>query len=318
MNLQWQPLRKQDATAWSELSETIAAADRHTWTISPDSAAHRLMSPDFNPALDSWAVWDGDHLVAYATSSITDAPRFDGRAHAYLSGGVHPDWRGQGIGTDLIVKVEKRAAKALNEKHPDVPKVLFIESGDDQDPAITLLEENGFAASRRFHDMERAKPSADELPNLSQPHPGVTVRPPTRADQEQVRLAHNDAFQTHWGSAPSSVEEWDQEYGDQSANLNLSRIAVDETGRVLAYVLVNNRKVGRPYIELVGSRQETRGMGLGRATLSESLRAMAYDPSIRFTGLDVDAENPFGAVRLYRDLGFEITRTWSAMEKPLR
>ena len=58
-------------------------------------------------------------------------------------------------------------------------------------------------------------------------------------------------------------------------------------------------------------------MGLGRATLTESLRVLAADPQVQTIALDVDAENPSGAVKLYKDLGFEITRTWSALEKPI-
>lgn len=205
----------------------------------------------------------------------------------------------------------------MKEKYPNIPTVLFIESGDDQDPALALLQDNGFTASRRFHDMERGLPTVDEFRDLSQPRPGISVRPPTKADQEQVRLAHNDAFQTHWGSAPSTALEWSQQYNDETSNLGLSRIAVDDKGRVLAYAMVSNRTAERPYVELVGSRQEARGMGLGRVTLSEYLRALANDPIARHTALDVDAENPFGAARLYQDLGFKIIRTWSAMEKPL-
>lgn len=74
MNLRWEHLRVTDAGAWSELSETIAAADRHTWIVSAESAAGRLTAPGFDPALDSWAVWDGDKLVAYATSTVGSTP----------------------------------------------------------------------------------------------------------------------------------------------------------------------------------------------------------------------------------------------------
>ncbi len=317
MTLTWRPLRTEDAKAWSDLSTAMAAADGHQWIVSPEAAVQRLTASGFDPELDSWAVWDGDHLVAYATCVVGEEPRFDGKAHAYLSGGVHPNWRLRGIGTELIARVEERARAALREKHPDVTRVLFIESGNDQDPAITLLKDNGFVASRRFHDMERERPSQGELPDRSQPAPGIVVRPPTEADEEQTRLAHNDAFRTHWGSAPSTREEWAEEFRDEKTNLELSRIAVDGTGRVLAYSLVSNRTPERPYVELVGSRDEARGMGLGKATLSESLRAMSGNPTVARTALDVDADNPFGAARIYQDLGFLITNTWSAMEKPV-
>ena len=317
MNLHWQPLRIEDAEAWSELSKAIAAEDRHHWIVSPQNAKDRLSSPNLDREADTWAVWDGDNLVAYAISSVADAPRFDGKVHSYLTGGVHPKWRGRGIGTELLARVNQRAASALRAKYPDVPKVLFIESGDDLDPAIGLLTDNGFEISRHFHDMERDAKSAACLPDRSHPHEGIVVRPLTPDDEEQTRLAHNDAFRTHWGTAPSSVQEWHDDFDEGRIDFSRSRIAVTDDGRVLAYVLVSTTKPERPYVELVGSREEARGMGLGRATLTESLRALAADPQVQTIALDVDAENPSGAVKLYKDLGFEITRTWSALEKPI-
>ena len=317
MNLKWQPLRIEDAQAWSNLSKAIAAADRHHWTMSPGSARARLSSPSLDLKADTWAVWNGDSLIAYAASSVADAPRFDGKAQSYLTGGVHPDWRGRGIGTELLARVEQRAASALRAKYPDVPKVLFIESGDDQDPAIGLLTDNGFRPVRQFHDMERDARVAAQLPDRSHPYEGIVVRPLTPSDEEQTRLAHNDAFRTHFATAPSSVAEWHEDFNQGQIDFNRSRVAVTEDRRILAYVLVNTTKPERPYIELVGSREEARGMGLGRATLTESLRALATDPEAQSIALDVDAENPSDAVRLYKDLGFEITRTWSALEKPV-
>lgn len=315
MALTWRPLETKDAQAWAELSEAIAAADRHKWTVSPDSAIRRLSDPSIDRELDTWSVWDGDTIVAYATSAAADELRYDGKAQAYLTGGVHPDWRGQGIGTELLGKVMQRAAAVLDESFPNDEKVLLVESGDEADPAIKLLTDNGFAAQRYFHDMERPAPAPGEMPDRSQPAPTVRVIPASEADSEQIRLAHNDAFRTHWGSGPASPQHWESDM--EPIDMEMSRVAVDENGRVLAYALVDTKKPHRPYINLVGSRAEARGMGLGRATLGEYLRGLEGNADVTETGLDVDSENVFGAGRLYQDLGFEITRTFAAMEKPV-
>ena len=317
MTLKWQPLRIEDAAAWSKLSEVIGEADRHRWTVSEASAAFRLSAPGFDPELDSWAVWDGDDLVAYATSSISHEPRFDGKVQSYLSGGVHPDWRGRGIGSELLSRVEGRASAQLRNRYPHRAKVLFVDSGDDEDPAITLLQNHGFVIARRFHDMERPKPTVEEVGADSEGRPGIVIRRPEETDREAVRLAHNDAFQSHWGSAPCTPEVWLEIFTPDNFDFDLSRVATDSNGRVLAYVLVSGKEPERPYVELVGSRTETRGQRLGRATFGEYLKALAKDPVAQSTALDVDADSPTNAAKLYSDLGFEVARTWSALEKPV-
>lgn len=193
----------------------------------------------------------------------------------------------------------------------------MVESGDAKDPAWELLAENGFVRARYFHDMKRKVLEQEELPDLSQPGEGVTVRPVLASDQDAVRLAHNDAFQSHWGSGPESEDEWAAEFTASTMRPKWSRVAVDQNGRVLAYALVGEWNRGRPYIMLVGARPETRGRGLGRAALSELLRGAIEDPSIECVYLDVDSENPANAGSLYERLGFETTRTWAAFEKDL-
>lgn len=317
MAFEWKHLTKADASVWSELTKAIAAADRHHLSFEPDVAAARVETPGMDAARDTWAVWDGETLVAYAYVLVHEKPRYDGKAQAHVAGGVHPDWRKRGIGTELLGRVEARAQELLESRHPALPHVIVVESGDDQDPAWDLLVNNGFQRARYFHDMKREVTAGEALPDLSHPHEGVTVRPVLPSDQDAVRLAHNDAFQSHWGSGPNSEEEWAAEFTASTMRLEWSRVAVDENGRVLAYALVGEWRGGHPYIMLVGARPETRGRGLGRAALSELLRGAAAEPSIECVYLDVDSENATGAGSLYERLGFEKTRTWAAFQKEL-
>ena len=92
---------------------------------------------------------------------------------------------------------------------------------------------------------------------------------------EPTRLAHNDAFSTHWGSAPRGVEQWQELVGSRNFQPQVSFVSLAEDGSVLAYVLVRQWVETEAWITLVGTRQQARGRGLARACLTASLRACA-------------------------------------------
>ena len=61
------------------------------------------LTPGFSAETDSWTVWDGDRLVAYGIVSASQTLDQDGRARCHVGmGGVHGDWRGRGIGRELM------------------------------------------------------------------------------------------------------------------------------------------------------------------------------------------------------------------------
>ncbi|WRS30718.1 GNAT family N-acetyltransferase [Actinomycetaceae bacterium MB13-C1-2] len=317
MSLEWKHLTKNDAGAWASLTSAIAEHDGAGYGMSPEIAADELSSELINFEDDSFAVWDGTQLVGWERVTAFERPRFDGVAQTLLSGGVHPNWRNRGIGTELIQRAEARSREILDSSHPDSPHVMHVDSGSGDGPSIPLLVDNGFVLVRKYQDMERKVTSPTDLPDLSELGQQIRVRAVRDDDLEEIRRAHNDAFRAHWGWWPTTHEEWADEFSSITFRPQFSRIAVNPDGRVLSYALVNELNPGHPYIEFVGARAETRGMGLGRAAISEVIRNAAINPDIETLYLDVDADNPSKAGNLYTDLGFHITRTWGAYEKNL-
>lgn len=315
MTLRWTHLREEDTEAWSQLTRLTAKADRHEEYFTAEQLREALTKPGFNPELDTWAVWDGDALVAVGSVGVQDQKRFDGRVQTNASGRVHPDWRRQGIGTEILRRSEERISELAQQRHPGEPFVFTSDGGDEKDPNRILLERAGYRLVRHFQDMQRRIQPGDTVPDLSLREDGVAIRAPREDDYEEIRVAHNDAFRDHWGSWPESPIEWQNMVTDGTFRPEFSRIAVEADGQVLAYALTGQWDAGELYVLLVGTRREARGRGLGKAVISEVVRSAITDGSITRVDLDVDSINPSDANKLYDSLGFEIKRTWGTYEK---
>src|SRR6185437_16009176 len=120
---------------------------------------------------------------------------------------------------------------------------------------------------------------------------------------EAIRLAHNEAFAEHWGSAPRTEQAWQEVVDARALQPAHSFVGVAADGTVDAYVMAFSYVPGELYIALVGTRPRARGRGLARACLAASLRAAAADGMAK-VGLSVDSENGSGAGRLYESMGF--------------
>ncbi|GGT77247.1 N-acetyltransferase [Streptomyces atratus] len=163
-------------------------------------------------------------------------------------------------------------------------------------------------------ELERdlAAPAA-ESPPLS----GVRFVSYAEKRKERARSALNDAFRDHWGTQPVTAAEWAT--GDRLSAFrpDLSVLAVTpgtrEGERVVGFVFVDVNQEEWPlrggpfgYVTSVGVRREARGQGLARAMLAHVLRALRAD-GLNHAVLDVDVENPTGALGLYQGPGFTVT-----------
>ncbi|MEJ2511570.1 MAG: GNAT family N-acetyltransferase, partial [Anaerolineales bacterium] len=72
----------------------------------------------------------------------------------------------------------------------------------------------------------------------------------------------------------------------------------------------------RGYTEDISVRRPWRRQGVARALLTQSIQ-MFIDMGMDETDLAVDAENPNGALQLYKSVGYEPFRTSMVYRKPL-
>lgn len=297
---------------WADLTNLLARVDGTEEFFEAADLAEELRGTGFTPETDTWAVWDGERLIAYGQVRVGDTLDEQGRARVSHDGGVHPDWRGRGLGRDLVARATARGVELAGQRHPGAPH--FFRSGGELEgsDARRLLTHLGYTVARYFNELERPLPGADLAPSDVD---GFTFVTPNDEHEEGVRLAHNAAFADHWGSAPSTPERWHDLWSSRSQRLPFSTLALGENGDVAAYVMTSQWTPRELYVSIVGTVAGARGRGLAAACMARSLGLAAASGEFDTVNLEVDSDSPTGATRLYERLGFTLARTFASMER---
>lgn len=282
-------------------------------------------NPDIELGHDIVGAFDGDDLIGY----FAVYPRLAAGSHlkAHLDGTVRPDRRGEGIGTALVTAMVARVDAIHAARQPALPARLEVSGLSTNAAQESLLAAAGLLPHRwnctmRIH-LDRPGPHAAPPPLPA----GLTLLTYTPEFDAAMREAHNDAFLDHPDFTPWTEVMWAQWVGG-SRNFRpaLSVLLVEDSApeRVVAYVQSNEfdayfQATGRRevYVARVGTRRAWRGQGVAGALLGEVLRrcrAAGFDEA----SLDVDSENPTGALGVYERAGFEVERrsTNYALERP--
>lgn len=304
-------LTTDDIPAWNRLLAAMEAVDRTGEHYNEADLAEELANPEIDPARDVVGAFLGDGLVGY----FCVYPRSTaGEVHKIaMEGGVHPDLRGRGIGTVLATAMRRRALEAHAELHPGRKAFLTLTGPTSNQAQAELMAEIGLRPTRWNFTMR-----ADLSQDLEPPDPVPEGLVLDRYDDSVATAmfeAHNTAFVDHPNFTPWSESMWQQWVtGSRSFRPDLSFVVVekDRPDVVVAYVQTSEydayfEQTGRreAFVAKVGTRREHRGRGLASLLLRHALqeyRAAGYDEA----ALDVDSENPTGALGIYRRAGFEV------------
>ena len=300
MAVSWQPLSADTVTEWAELTNLLGEADGTEEFYDAEALAEELREPGVDPRLDTVGVWRDGVLAGFGQLRVSSG-LFDGQVRAEIVGGVRPDQRRRGLGTEIMDRMEARALELAAQRHPGAPVMLRVSGGLEGASVRPMLEHRGYRIVRYHHEMTRP------IPGVVPPPPELPVRPYSAELEEAVRLAHNDAFSTHWGSIPADAAHWGDFVGSRTFRPDCSFVSLDSDGEVQAYVLVTQWVPGEAWVHLVGTRQRARGAGLARACLAASLRAMAEQGYAKAC-LGVDSQNSSGAGALYASFGFQLDK----------
>ncbi len=304
-----------DAPAVQRLLVALEAADRTEEHYSVEDVLEELANPMTGP--EDWLLVErGDELVAMSRLLPRAPTGYELRVS--VDGGVHPDHRRTGIGRWLFPQLVRRAEEHVAERGSFEP-VVSATAPSDQPGFAALVGASGLLPDRYEFLMRAdltAEPAAPALPE------GYTVSSWEGVDPEELRAAHNVAFVGHPGWSPWSAQMWSQWVsGSRAHRPGLSVLLRDPGGRIAAYVQTNEwdavaQQTGRreTYVVKVGTLPEHRRRGLASALLLEAMRRHRED-GVAAVGLDVDSENPTGALGVYEAVGFEVQRRWTTYRR---
>src|SRR5690606_31923236 len=201
---------------------------------------------------------------------------------------------------------EARALQQLAGSDKPLPGWMIVWTDERATATVRLAERFGFRIARYFLELRRDLTAPIAARTLE----GFDIVPFTADRSEAVRLARNDAFRDHWGSQPTTQEDWQETVSRAIFRPDLSFLAIAAGGEIAGFVLSEvNEEDFEPqgftsaYIDLVGVPRAFRGRGVAPALLSRTLEAIAA-AGLEKVVLDVDAESPTGALGLYTGVGF--------------
>lgn len=287
--------------------------------LDPELIRLDWLNDGFNPETDIRMVFAPDDTpVAFVECWQTAEPP----VHPWISGIVHPEHWGRGIGSHLITWAEDRATAALERCAPELrvaPKSGILAHNK---AGKELLESLGWKHVRSFYRMMTDLDTAPEVPVLPE---GITIRP-YDPETELVTIYNTmwEAFRDHYGVIVPPFEKGIAEFkhnfievpgydprfwfvamdGDQMVGISICR-PVDDEDPDCGWV--NELGVLRPW----------RKHGVGYALLKHSFAAF-YEAGRKRAGLGVDSQNLTGALRLYERAGMHVQRQYDQYEKEFR
>jgi mycothiol synthase len=303
--------RAEDATGLAELLNLL---DQHAGGEPghiPAELHNYVVNTIGDPAANSrLAVAPEGRLAAAAL--VAPPPPAGNRV--FLLGGVHPAFRGRGLGRQLFGWQLDRAATLHRESArrppnapsprpsgpPDWAAGATVLDGDED--AIQLFRRHGLTPSRYWYDMV-APTGKPDLAGAALPDglSTATYRPEYERD---LHAAREDSFADHWGFQSREFDAWvARTTRAPTFRADLSRLALvgaQVAGFVLSY---QDSAEDRIYIGQVGVRRPWRRRGVATILLTEVLAA-AERAGFRGAVLGVDADSPTGAVGVYERLGF--------------
>ena len=322
-DLHWRPVSEGDLDSWAALIARTAAVEQPVW-FERRADLEQIVESKKNPVGQNAVLGFDSEGVSRAYARLTKNQDGD-KANGFCA--VDPQWQRRGVGSALLQWLEARTRQRFAEDGnvqgsdtPAQPRLrIFIEQKQQHQAA--LLAESRYEVVRYYNEMHR--PLSAPLPEAPLAD-GLELVPMEPGLSESLRLAHNQVFADHWGSEPRDEESWGFVINDPLARPDLSAVVRESsTGEVVGYQLASHdpdtavtRGFTEGYTDLLGVRREFRGRGVAQALLADAMRRFAA-AGMDLASLDVDSDNPTGAMALYLKMGYVPVNTSLSWDKVL-
>jgi mycothiol synthase len=224
-------------------------------------------------------------IAAYAAFEALSAGRM------FADGYVHPSARGRGAGTALVAAFEERAAGAA------VLHYAALHGGE------AFFRRRGYREVRHTWRMVIDLTAPPDVPAVE----GIEIRPYVPGEERAIQSAVDDAWSVGgWMHEPRPFEEFERRsFGRAAHDPSLYLVALDGA-EIAGVALCDWKRNGEwGWVDTLGVRPAWRRRGIAEALLRSAFRAF-YDRGERTVALQVDAESPTGATRLYERAGMRV------------
>ncbi len=301
-------MTREDVVAVNDLLAAAEAVDHTEEHYNVDDVLEEFENPMIEPARD-WLVVVLDGAVVAHSRLMPRAPA-EGALSVSVDGTVHPAFRRRGIGARLVPVLVARAGDYVRERGEDLRPVITGSAPSDNTDLASIFDKSGLRPERwSFVMLADLKDGPDEpAPDLA---PEYALHTWEGIDSDEIREAHNQAFVGHYGFTPWSAQMWAQWVdGSRALRPSLSLLARDREGAIAAYIQTSEYDavaeatgIREAYVAKVGTSPQHRRRGLAGVLVRivlERYREEGFDRA----ALDVDSENPTGALGIYERAGF--------------
>jgi mycothiol synthase len=323
LTLSFRPLDPGQVPQWAGLLAAIEAEDRQQIHMTEDELLEDFDDPNRDFPRGSVAVYHDAVMVGYGV--LTCRSEADPVHNMYQDGGVHPAYRGAGIGSTLLEWAERAAVPLHQARFGGQPLALHGTCATRNEAAVALHAGHGYRQQRWFHQM-RAEFAGRRTDGGVKPETrlsGVQIARYSAERSQDALLVRNEAFRDHWGSTEDTPATWAHFTGSSAFRPSVSFLAYGGEGEPLGVLMSMEfdgdtaaTGVRELWVQTVGTRTAARNRGVATALLATALTAAA-DEGFDRAALQVDADSPTGAVGLYERAGFSIVTTSVTMRKPM-
>ncbi|ALC91791.1 hypothetical protein AM500_19880 [Bacillus sp. FJAT-18017] len=223
------------------------------------------------------------------------------KVNVYAYGQVHHAWRRKGVGSELI----RQSLKSLTHLKKEFPNVIYnhlVRTSSGQE--YELAEKFNYQILTRLNSYHLKIKEANS-PRLPA---GFTFSPFRQELAGGLASLYNSAFSWHPNTSELTAKAILNEMNNRDFVPEFNIACLNLWGKAIGYISGHREGGNGGVISTIAVHPESQGKGIGKALLLELILRMK-PAGVKTIRLSVDANNPTGAIPLYKKHGFKAGET---------